>query len=751
MLGFLAIASAAGAGSGESFYETNSELIAVRARPEVSTSNGIAGKPPGEDATWRTWWTSRVTAVEIYDSDFVWVRVKAPAGISAGDAITIPANGTVDLMFADEDPIDIRTVTQYRNFWTFPAGAITGTEWIYARVRNPSRASSRLVLIGPAELHEPYLEEYLPRNYYGAVVDGAEWVVHQSVELPINGWNDRQPDPRSVGGNVAVSLSFEASNFSDLQQSIWIRDVQGINRVIVWLDDRVYYDSANSATVPEARSPSGDLAVLLPGNSDSHRIVVTRLFRDTESLSGAFEQLIFPLRSIAYAPASILFRVFAEDSRSVKSARGFEYTRNLLLILASAIGLFAALARKGAGFKSFLMFSLISILIFLALNSINIWRPLYRVLLLIPGPPKTVPIFAVFLTPYVLIKFVGVSVKEQNDSLIRILTRITLGLGIVYAAIYIFFLLQGQYHIAEQVAGFVVPVYATSIAAIVVLARGSKDRGIMLSFAAFGVIGILTAVWASLFAGSDDISEAVTLVLVCSMVFSLIGVPMTVYSAAERSLSSTNKIFRRFVPEEFLAYLGINEIEKIEVGRQVEADLTLMFCDIRSFTSLSENLAPGEVMDLINRYLDKIGPIIRENHGFVDKYLGDGIMAVFPGSPIDACRAALRIIDGASDIDIDHKLEFGVGLHYGPAMLGTIGERGRMDTTVLSDAVNVASRLQSMSSEFNATILVSGAVKSRAAIKHGAEFEYVDDIKVKGRNEPVETYKLISTRESGAV
>ena len=701
--------------------------------------------PLDDETTWRTWWTSRVTAIQVYASAHVWVRVRVPTDISEDDSITIPANGIVDLVFVDEQAVPMDMVAGYRNFWTFPAYPVIGGNWIYARVRDPSRASSQLVLLGPAELHEPYLDRYMTRNFLSSTVNGAEWVAHGSAVPPGTGWSDQQPDPRNVRGNIAVSTRYVVSESSGPQQAVWIRDVPGIRRIVVRIDDELYYDSGSAATVPEARNPDGDLAILLPSATESYAITLTRVFRDSDNLEGAFEQLIFPLRSVAYAPASMLFRVFTENTESVLIARGFEYARNILLLITSAVGVFAALIRRGAGFKSFLMFSLVSFFTFLALNSTAIWNPLYRLLSPIPGPPKLVPYLAVLYLPYVLIQFVKVSVDVSSDLPVRILTGITLGLGIAYSSVYFFFLSRGQFHLAENVTEFVAPVFAVAGAAVVIQARKSKERGILLSFAAFAVVGIIIAVWASIFGGSSGfVDEAVTMILVGGMLISLTGVPMTVYAAAERSILQTNRVFRRFVPGEFLAFLGINEIEQIEVGHQVEAELTLMFCDIRSFTTLSEKLNPAEVMELINRYLERVGPIIRENNGFVDKYMGDGIMAVFPGTTAEACRAALKIAEEMTNVDIGYELTLGLGLHRGPAMLGTIGERDRIDTTVLSDAVNVASRLQSMSAELNATVLVSSTVRTGAAAEPDLEFEYVDDVKVKGRKEAVETYRLTS-------
>ena len=134
---------------------------------------------------------------------------------------------------------------------------------------------------------------------------------------------------------------------------------------------------------------------------------------------------------------------------------------------------------------------------------------------------------------------------------------------------------------------------------------------------------------------------------------------------------------------------------------------TILFSDIRSFTDLSETMTPNELMKFLNSYLKFMSEPIRINHGFVDKFIGDAIMALFdqPGKP-DAIEARDAVRSGlemqASLVRFNKFREkqnypptqIGIGIHSGPVVIGTLGSESRMDSTVLGDAVNLASRLE---------------------------------------------------------
>ncbi|MEG3844496.1 ATP-binding protein, partial [Microcoleus sp. herbarium14] len=167
-------------------------------------------------------------------------------------------------------------------------------------------------------------------------------------------------------------------------------------------------------------------------------------------------------------------------------------------------------------------------------------------------------------------------------------------------------------------------------------------------------------------------------------------------------LAKLNAAYGRFVPHDFLSLLEKPSIIEVKLGDNQERDMTVLFADIRSFTALSEQMTPPENFAFINTYLGRVSPAIRKNHGFIDKYIGDAVMALFPTFPEDGVRAAIDMQQEVNFFNEQREknglfpIKIGVGLHAGNLMLGTIGERERMESTVIADAVNLASRLEGL-------------------------------------------------------
>ncbi len=221
--------------------------------------------------------------------------------------------------------------------------------------------------------------------------------------------------------------------------------------------------------------------------------------------------------------------------------------------------------------------------------------------------------------------------------------------------------------------------------------------------------------------------------------------------ALSMELQQTNNSLKRFVPQEFLKFLGKQKIADVNLGDHTQLEMTIMFCDIREFTTLSENLTPRENFLFLNSYLERIGPIIRQFGGFIDKYVGDGIMALFPGTADTAVKAAIQIQE---QIKIYNKhrqscgynsIQLGIGIHTGSMMLGTIGENERMDSTVISDAVNLCARIESLTKDYGLLIAMSECTWEAVTDKEFLEERYIGQILVKGKKEPVPIYELFNT------
>jgi hemerythrin len=167
------------------------------------------------------------------------------------------------------------------------------------------------------------------------------------------------------------------------------------------------------------------------------------------------------------------------------------------------------------------------------------------------------------------------------------------------------------------------------------------------------------------------------------------------------------------VPREFLTLLGIEDIRKVQLGQQVERKMTVLFADIRNFTALSETMSPQENFNFLNSYLVQMEPVIAAHGGFIDKYIGDAIMALFPESPDTALHCALAMLHKLDEYNEGRSragyrpIKIGIGINTGIVILGTIGGAGRMDGTVIGDAVNLAARLERLTKEYRVSILIS--------------------------------------------
>ncbi|MCX7997516.1 MAG: HAMP domain-containing protein [Leptospiraceae bacterium] len=224
---------------------------------------------------------------------------------------------------------------------------------------------------------------------------------------------------------------------------------------------------------------------------------------------------------------------------------------------------------------------------------------------------------------------------------------------------------------------------------------------------------------------------------------------------AYTELRATNKAYSRFVPIEFLQLLGRRSILEVKLGDQVRKEMTVLFADIWSFTTISEKMTPEENFEFINGFLERMSPIIRMNHGVIDKYIGDCIMALFPKSPLDAIKAATEMLESLKSYNAQRKkknefpIRIGIGIHTGTLMLGTIGERERMESTVISDVVNVASRIEGLTRRFESEIIISeDSIKWIPEIHDIYKMRYLGKVEVKGKTELIPIYEPISLADN---
>jgi class 3 adenylate cyclase len=210
-----------------------------------------------------------------------------------------------------------------------------------------------------------------------------------------------------------------------------------------------------------------------------------------------------------------------------------------------------------------------------------------------------------------------------------------------------------------------------------------------------------------------------------------------------------NKAYGRFVPRELLTLLDKGSILDVKLGDQTQRDMTVLFSDIRSFTRLSESMTPLENFKFINSYLERMGPEIRANGGIIDKYIGDAIMALFPVRPEDAIASAVamqqklleynrhRATSGYAPISV------GIGVNAGKVMLGTVGEHERMDGSVIADAVNLCSRVETLTRVYGSYILTTGKTVKALTSQSRFAFRFVDRVRVRGRREAVLIFEVL--------
>ena len=204
----------------------------------------------------------------------------------------------------------------------------------------------------------------------------------------------------------------------------------------------------------------------------------------------------------------------------------------------------------------------------------------------------------------------------------------------------------------------------------------------------------------------------------------------------------------RFVPNEFLAFLGCDSIVDIKLGEAVELEMSVLFSDIRDFTTLSEQMTPTESFKFINSYLSRMEPLIVENQGFIDKYIGDAIMALFSEGADDAVKAGIAMLQTLAEYNRARAslgyvpVEIGVGINTGSLILGIVGGKSRMDGTVISDAVNLASRIESLTKNYGVSLLITQQTFDGLTNPGDYAIRVIDKVQVKGKSEWVTVYEV---------
>ncbi|MFH1671775.1 MAG: adenylate/guanylate cyclase domain-containing protein [Candidatus Portnoybacteria bacterium] len=231
----------------------------------------------------------------------------------------------------------------------------------------------------------------------------------------------------------------------------------------------------------------------------------------------------------------------------------------------------------------------------------------------------------------------------------------------------------------------------------------------------------------------------------------LVGLKYLTEKKEKRKIRNT---FSRYVSTDVIEEI-LSSPDKLKLGGE-KKELSILFSDIRGFTTISEKMSPEKLVKLLNQYLTLMTDVIMDSGGVVDKYIGDAIMA-FWGAPLKepnhankACQAALEMMEQLEKKKGDWQKEFnvdlniGIGINTGDAIIGNMGSEKRFDYTVMGDSVNLASRLEGLNKQYQTSIIVGQFTKEKA--KDDFVFEYLDKVTVKGKKQEVEIYKLIGKR-----
>src|SRR6187401_1020799 len=218
----------------------------------------------------------------------------------------------------------------------------------------------------------------------------------------------------------------------------------------------------------------------------------------------------------------------------------------------------------------------------------------------------------------------------------------------------------------------------------------------------------------------------------------------------EEAMLRIHEVTKKFVPHEFIRSLGKETLTDVKLGDQVEKIVTVLFTDIRDFTTLSEKMTPEENFHFVSSFNARLGPVIRSNNGFINQYLGDSIMAIFPENPEDALRAAVGMQKAVHELNKERKevglpsIRAGIGMHTGSLIMGITGDEFRMDAATISDTVNTAARIESLTKYYKSPLLLSDHTLQYLNGQTDFHFRHLGSKKFKGKNNLLSIVEFIN-------
>ena len=218
----------------------------------------------------------------------------------------------------------------------------------------------------------------------------------------------------------------------------------------------------------------------------------------------------------------------------------------------------------------------------------------------------------------------------------------------------------------------------------------------------------------------------------------------------EEAMRRIHDVTKKFVPYEFIQSLGRDVLTDLRLGDQVEKVVTVLFTDIRDYTTLSEQMTPEENFAFVCAFNERMGPIIRKHKGFINQYQGDAIMAIFPETATGALAAAVEMQQSVREYNAHRRannqaeISMGIGMHTGPLIMGITGDKERLDATTISDTVNTASRLERLTKHYKANIILSDITLSQVFQKEMFLCRSLGTVQLKGKQSAVNIFECIN-------
>jgi len=222
------------------------------------------------------------------------------------------------------------------------------------------------------------------------------------------------------------------------------------------------------------------------------------------------------------------------------------------------------------------------------------------------------------------------------------------------------------------------------------------------------------------------------------------------YRSLEQAVRDARDVFEKFVPPAYLRRIAAKGLRSIRLGEADQQEVTILCCDIRGFTSLSEKLSPSQLIAFMNRLLERMTRAVSRQGGVIDKFIGDAVLCIFEGndSAQRAVACGVDMLTAVKSFNVeenqqgDHLVRVGIGLHTGPVILGTIGSTERMDSTVLGLTVNLAKRLEEITKKIGVDMLISEQVAKRLPDRNHYRLRDLGEAWVKGALTPLTLFEV---------